>query len=211
MGKTQLDLQQIKEMFVFIAKKMIESKDILTNADQAIGDGDHGIGMARGFEAVRQKLIESEFNTLGELLKAIGMSLLSSIGGAAGAIFGTFFKGSAKNLDDYAVLNSESLSMMLLDGLLAVKVRGKAEPGDKTMVDALEPAASKARRLIDQPLDLALAEISEEANKGMEKTKNMIATIGKSKTLGERSLGYPDPGAISISLILKYMSEFVKD
>ena len=95
MGKVELNLQETKEMFIFVSKKMIESKDILTQADQAIGDGDHGIGMARGFESVIDKISESEFNTLGELLNAIGMTLLTSIGGAAGAIFGTLFRGAA--------------------------------------------------------------------------------------------------------------------
>lgn len=206
-----LDMQKTKEMFIFVAKKIIENKDILTKADQVIGDGDHGIGMARGFETVKEKLSQSNFNTLGELLKFIGMNLLTSIGGAAGAIFGTFFRGAAKNLDDCKSLNSQSLSILLSDGLEAVKIRGKAESGDKTMIDALEPAAIEAKQLIKQPLNKALTIISEESRKGMENTKNMVATIGKAKTLGERSLGHPDPGAISISLILKYMLEFVQN
>ncbi len=211
MSKDQLNLQETKNMFIFVAEKIIENKEVLTIADQAIGDGDHGIGMARGFEAVKKKLLISDFNTLGELLNAIGTTLLTSIGGAAGAIFGTLFLGAAKNLDNCVILNSQSLSSILLDGLLTVKARGKAELGDKTMVDALEPAATIARQIIEQPLNEALAIISEKARKGMENTKNMIATIGKAKTLGERSIGHLDPGAISISLILKYMLEFVED
>lgn len=209
--KSQLNLKETKELFFFIAKKMIESKDLLTKADQAIGDGDHGIGMARGFEAVIEKLSKSEYDTLGDLLNAIGMTLLTSIGGAAGAIFGTWFKGASQNLKFDTILDSHTFSTILLDGLLAVKMRGKAELGDKTMVDALEPAATKARELVDAPLNEAITYISEEARIGMERTKDMIATIGKAKTLGERSLGHADPGAISTYLILKYMSEFIEN
>jgi len=209
MTKIELNLRETQEMFIYIGNKMIENKGILTSADQAIGDGDHGIGMARGFEAVTEKLNNSEFSTMGELFKSIGMELLTSIGGAAGAIFGTFFRGASKNLEEALVLNSENLSKCLWDGLFAVKKRGGAKLGDKTMVDALEPAAIKSKEFIEQPINVALSQICREAQKGMEQTKNMTAEIGKAKTLGERSLGHPDPGAISISLILKYMLDYI--
>ncbi len=210
MGKDRLNLEETREMFIVVAKGMLESKDILTKADQTIGDGDHGIGMARGFEAVVDKLSKSEFNTIRELLNAIGMTLLTSVGGAAGAIFGTLFRGAAKSLDEAAIFDSQALSTMLLDGLLAVKLRGKAEPGDKTMIDALEPAAKKARQLVGRPLNEVIVEVSEEARKGVEKTKGMIAKFGKAKALGERSRGHPDPGAISMHFILKFMAAFLK-
>ena len=210
MGKDRLNLEETREMFIVVAKGMLESKDILTKADQTIGDGDHGIGMARGFEAVVDKLSKSEFNTIRELLNAIGMTLLTSVGGAAGAIFGTLFRGAAKSLDEAAIFDSQALSTMLLDGLLAVKLRGKAEPGVKTMIDALEPAAKKARQLVGRPLNEVIVEVSEEARKGVEKTKGMIAKFGKAKALGERSRGHPDPGAISMHFILKFMAAFLK-
>ena len=129
--------------------------------------------------------------------------------GAAGAVFGTFFRGAAKNLADDAELNSKTLCMVLLEGLQAVQYRGKAKPGDKTMVDALEPASLKAREMENAPLDETLVQVSEAARQGMENTKDMVANLGKAKTLGERSLGHADPGAMSMYLILKYMAEFV--
>ncbi|MCP4622313.1 MAG: DAK2 domain-containing protein [bacterium] len=90
MGKTQLTVKEAEIMFIYVSKKMVDSKDALTQADKAIGDGDHGIGMARGFEAVGQKLETQSFTSVGELFKSIGMTLMTSIGGAAGAVFGTF-------------------------------------------------------------------------------------------------------------------------
>ena len=211
MGKPELSVQEVREMIVFVARGMIESKDRLTQADKAIGDGDHGIGMARGFESVIQKVEGQEFATLEALFKLVGMTLLTSIGGAAGAVFGTLFLGAAKNLKDQDVLTAKVFSRMLQDGLQAVKDRGRAKPGDKTMVDALEPAAAEARNRETAPLDEALAAIVEAARLGMEKTKEMVAAVGKAKTLGERALGHPDPGAVSIFLILDSMKEYIAE
>jgi len=211
MGELHLTVEEAKEMFIYVADKMMESKDALTQADKAIGDGDHGIGMARGFEAVRQKLETQSFTSIGDLFKSIGMTLLTSIGGAAGAVFGTLFRGAGKNTGEQFKLNSQILSLALRDGLQAVKDRGKAKPGDKTMVDALEPAAVKSAEMNAASLEEALAHTCEAARLGMEKTKEMIATLGKAKPLGPRSLGHPDPGALSTYLIFKYMLEFVRE
>jgi dihydroxyacetone kinase-like protein len=209
MTKDQLTIIQTLEMFLFVAKRMVDSKDILTEADKKIGDGDHGVNMARGFQAVIKKLEEKSFLTLGDILSSIGMCLLNSVGGAAGAIFGTFFRGGAKNLMQETVFNSRTLSIMLSDALEAIKQRGKAKLGDKTMVDALEPAVMISKETISLSLSDALSLIIKEAEKGVEKTKEMVATIGKAKTLGERSLGFSDPGAISTSMILRYMLEYI--
>ena len=205
----ELNLNETKQMFIYVSKRMIESKDQLTKADQAIGDGDHGIGMARGFEAVLKMLETSDFEMLDELFKAIGKKLLMTIGGAAGAIFGSFFMGAGDNLKYKFKFGSQQLDYMLKDGLLAVILRGDAKEGDKTMADALFPAATKSGELINEPLSQALFKVAEKAREGMEATKNMVAKIGKAKTLGERSLGHPDPGAISIYLILKFMYDYV--
>ena len=211
MGKSELSIEEARAMIVFVAHRIIECKDRLTQADKAIGDGDHGIGMARGFESVLTKVEEQEFAGLETLFKLVGMTLLTSIGGAAGAVFGTLFLGSARCLADQEVLTAEVFSRMLQDGLKAVKDRGQAKPGDKTMVDALEPAAEEARKRETAPLDEALAAIAEAARLGMEKTKEMTASVGKAKTLGERSLGHPDPGAVSIFLILESMKEYTEE
>jgi len=209
MASTALTIAEATDMFIEVARSMVESQDLLTQADKAIGDGDHGIGMARGFEAVGQKLEAQPPATVGELLKSTGMTLMTSVGGASGAIFGIFFRGGAKNAGDRAQFDAQMLSLMLGDGLQAVQDRGKATPGDKTMVDALAPAASRAAELAASPLGEALPAAAEAARKGMEQTKDLVASIGKAKTLGERSLGHADPGALSTYLILKFMSDYV--
>jgi dihydroxyacetone kinase-like protein len=210
MGKSQLGLQETKAMFIHLAVRMVESKDLLTQADKAIGDGDHGVGMARGFEAIHQKLEDGEFEEIETLINTVGMTLMTSVGGAAGAVFGTFFRGGARRLGGRQTFDSESLSLMLLDGLDAVRARGKAKPGDKTMVDALEPAASRSQELTSAFLDESLSAVAEAARKGMEATKEMVARVGKAKTLGERSLGHPDPGAVSTYLMLESMADYVR-
>ena len=211
MAISELSVQDAREMFLYVSRKMVESKDLLTQADKAIGDGDHGVGMARGFEAVAEKLEKQSFNNTGDLLKTIGTTLLMSVGGAAGAIFGTFFRGGAKDLENSPSLDSRALSRMLLDGLEAVRQRGGAKVGDKTMVDALQSAAIKSEDMSSAPLFESLPAVAGAAEQGMEKTKEMIASIGKAKTLGERSLGHADPGAISTYLILQFMTEFVTE
>lgn len=209
MSKTQLNLQETKGMFIFISEKMISHKDILTEADKAIGDGDHGIGMAKGFEAVRLKMESQDFETLAAMLKAVGMALMSSIGGASGAIFGTLYQGAAKQMGERTVFDAEALSILLTEGLEAVKKRGKAKLGDKTMVDALEPAALAAQEQASASLDAALTAATGAAKGGVESTKDMVATMGRAKSLGDRALGHPDPGAISTHLIFECMTEYV--
>ncbi len=208
MGRSQLQVQQAREMLITVARKMIDSTDLLTQADKAIGDGDHGIGMARGFEAVLTKLEGQQFSSIGQLFKTVGMALMTSIGGASGAIFGTLFREMGKNQNDTEIIDAHRFSQMLFDGLQAVKKRGKSHAGDKTMIDALEPAALASKHHLSSPLDQALTAIAEAARLGMEQTKEMVATVGKAKTLGQRAVGHPDPGAISLSLILTCMAEY---
>jgi dihydroxyacetone kinase-like protein len=209
MSSAQLTTEEAREMLEFVARKFIENQDALTQADRLIGDGDHGVGMARGFEAVCQKLGNSAFGSLDELFNATGMALLTSIGGASGAIFGTLFRGGARGLKGRGSLDAEGLALFLHEGLEAVKERGKAKPGDKTMLDVLEPAAVKAMQVNTQPLDAALRALVAVAEQGVEATKGMVAVTGKAKTLGERSLGHPDPGAISMYFMLKFMAEYL--
>jgi dihydroxyacetone kinase-like protein len=209
MGKTHLTIQETKGMFIFVSEKMIAHKDVLTEADKAIGDGDHGIGMAKGFEAVRLKMESQDFETLADMHKAVGMALMSSIGGASGAIFGTLYQGAARQMGGRTEFDAEAFALLLSEGLAAVQKRGKAKLGDKTMVDALDPAASAAREQASASLHEALTAATRAAESGVESTKDMVATMGRAKSLGERALGHADPGAISTHLILKCMMEYV--
>ncbi|MHC5536883.1 DAK2 domain-containing protein, partial [Singulisphaera rosea] len=147
MGKNLLTTDEARQMFLHVAGVLIDKKDELSQADREIGDGDHGCTMARGFEAVQQQLEGHTYTDLVEMLKEIGGAFLSQGGGASGAIFGTLFRGGARHLADDRVFDAQSLARFLNDGLQAVQERGKARLGDKTMVDALEPAARRAAEL----------------------------------------------------------------
>lgn len=209
MAKAQLTLPETAAMMRHVAAGIEANQHVLSEADQVIGDGDHGSGMARGFEAVRAKLASETFTSLDQLFKTVGTTLMATMGGASGAVFGTLFRGGAKNLGGQTAFTSDALSRMLLDGLQAVQERGKAKVGDKTMVDALEPAALKAQEMAGAPLHESLPAVAEAARQGMEYTKTIVATMGRAKTLAERSLGHPDPGAVSTHLIFQFMAEYV--
>jgi dihydroxyacetone kinase-like protein len=197
-------------MLVHVARRMEESESVLTDADRATGDGDHGIGMARGFEAVRRELAGSPADTVSELLDATGRTLITSVGGASGILFGMFFRGGAAALGSREMFDADALRRFLTEGTAEVRKRGKAAPGDKTMVDALVPAVEAAAAAANEDsLAAVLSAASEAARRGVDETKGMVARTGKARSLGERSLGHPDPGALSASLILAAMAEFV--
>ena len=206
-----LNAVEVTTMLREVAAGVIARKDLLTQADKAIGDGDHGIGMARGFEAVLARLDELSTPGVDEVLSSVGKTLMMSIGGASGAVFGTLFGAGGAALGGRPVFGAEELSLFLCKGLDAVKKRGKANPGDKTMVDALEPAALESERHVRSPLDRALAAVASASRKGMENTKGMVAKMGKARTLGERSLGHADPGALTMSIILELMRAHVRN
>lgn len=194
----------VKARLIRACEAIVAAQDDLTAADQAIGDGDHGLGMARGFKAARIALETKPAATPGELFKLVGMAILSTAGGASGAVFGTLFLGAAKALDG-ATLDAASYAKALQAGASAVMARGGAKAGDKTMLDALVPAAVAASTATN--FESALAAAAEAARSGAAATANMIATTGKAKTLGQRSLGHRDPGAISMSIILAALAE----
>jgi dihydroxyacetone kinase-like protein len=211
MGMAQLTAAETAGMFCYVADAIDASVDRLTEADQAIGDGDHGVGMAHGFTAARQKLLAQPPGTVAGVLRTVGSALLSATGGAAGAIFGTLFRGGAKRLEGVAVFDAPALALFLEDGLQAVQDRGHAAVGDKTMVDALSPAATAARAAAGLLLNAALAAAAEAARAGMESTRDLLPAVGKAAPLGERALGHVDPGALSLSLILHAMATFAAD
>ncbi|MCG9623646.1 dihydroxyacetone kinase subunit L [Vibrio mediterranei] len=203
-----MDVLTAKNMMAYVAKNMVDSEPMLTKYDQAIGDGDHGIGMERGFLAV-QTLLTDEFQPedISKLMLKIGSTMMATMGGASGAIFGTLFRSGAKSIKGAEQLDTETLATFLAGGLQGVYDRGGAKPGDKTMIDALV-AAVEASEKLSGDLTKNLPTIAAASKQGVEATKDMIATTGKAKTLGERSLGHPDPGAVSMSLILQFMSEY---
>lgn len=206
-----MNLAQTKAMMLYIAEKMVESEPTLTALDQVIGDGDHGIGMKRGFAAVMVQLQDPAFHAhdIGDFFTQVGTKLMTSMGGASGAIFGTLFRAGGKSVTGEMTLNSNVLCKLLNDGWQAVYLRGNAKPGDKTMVDALAAAAETAQKTQDEPLKQALPQIAKAAMAGAEQTKQMIAVFGRAKNLGERAIGHIDPGSVSMAYILQYMSDYL--
>lgn len=206
----QLDVEGTRSMLLAVADKVIAGKDQLTAADRAIGDGDHGIGMARGFEATRQALERSPATTIAEPFKAVGMAIMSKTGGAAGAVFGTWFRAAGQGAGDAETLDAALFARMLRQGLEAVQKRGGAKPGDKTMVDVLVPATEAAEANVALGLADMLDRVVEAARAGVEHTREMVATVGKAKTLGDRALGHPDPGSVSTCMIFEACRDFAR-
>ena len=209
MGKQSLSVDETVAMMRSVADKIIESEPVLTDADRALGDGDHGVGMERGMTAVKEKLDEGGFASVDKVFTAVGMAMMSSMGGASGAIFGTLFRGGGKSIGASESFDAAALASLLREGCDGVMKRGGAKPGDKTMIDALDPAAQVAGENLGTPLDEALAKVAAAGEAGRDASEGMIATMGRAKTLGESSLGKPDAGAVSVAIILRQMSDFV--
>jgi len=186
-----------------------EQKQYLTGLDAAIGDGDHGINMDRGFQTVLVKLAPVRDKDVGTLLKTTGMALVGSVGGAGGPLYGTFFLRAGAALDGKAEVSDGDLVGALAAGLKGVVERGKANPNDKTMVDALTPAIEQAKQALDNgaPLEQALTAAADAAEKGMKATIPLKALKGRASYLGDRSIGHQDPGATSSYLMLRALSD----
>ena len=188
---------------------MAENKEYLTSLDSAIGDGDHGINMDRGMRAVMTKIEGLPEGDIGTLLRTVGMALVSSVGGAGGPLYGTLFMqmGAATKGKPEITLNDWADAVDA--ALKGVQSRGKAEPGDKTMVDALGPAAEALRAAAGNgtELDAALKSSTEAAREGMEATTPLVARKGRASYLGERSAGHQDPGATSSYLLIRCAEE----
>ncbi len=193
----------IKEM----ARAMEENKTYLTQLDSAIGDGDHGINMHRGFKKVLEKMPEVEDKDIGTLFRTAGMSLVSAVGGAAGPLYGTYFMQWGKVAQGKDELSNGDFLEMLQAGLEGVKQRGKAQVGEKTMVDALEPAVQAFQEADQAGEDFVacLRAAVEAAIRGRDSTVDMVAIKGRASYLGERSRGHQDPGATSSVLLLESM------
>jgi phosphoenolpyruvate---glycerone phosphotransferase subunit DhaL len=176
----------------------------LTELDAAIGDGDHGTNMARGFTAVRKKLEATVTEDLGSLFKLVGMTLVSTVGGAAGPLYGGFFLEMAKVTSGKACLEKDEVSTVLAAGLKDVKRRGKAEVGDKTMVDALSAAVAALESA--KELCAAFRAAADAARTGAEATTLLEARKGRASYLGQRSIGHQDPGATSSGLLFEALA-----
>lgn len=196
-----------------IGEIIAANKEELTNLDAAIGDADHGINMARGFQAVGVKLkgLTSEADAA-MVLKTVGMTLITTVGGASGPLYGTAFLRAAAMGQGKHQLTAAHAAEMLAAAISGIKERGKAVRGEKTMLDALEPAyeAFKKAEQAGKSLAECFAEARQSAFEGVVYTKSIIATKGRASYLGERSIGHQDPGATSSYLILSALEEFCR-
>ncbi len=206
-----ISIEKTAEMIIASCDSIVASKDLLTEVDSKIGDGDHGIGMSGGMAKAKDELLaKAPFEDINTVFKTAGMAMLNSMGGASGVIFGSLFLGGIKKLEKITELDGETFSLMMRKALDTVKMRGKAEVGDKTMVDALEPAVLAMEALEDKSdLRKVLEAASSAAEKGVEDSKKYIAKFGKAQYLGERAVGFQDAGATSISIIFKSMFEYL--
>lgn len=201
-----VNAEQLRTILTQACQAIVDAKELLGEADRATGDGDHGTGMSRGFGAGLEALKDAELSTVGDAFKAVGMAVLSTSGGASGAVFGTMFRAPAKALGGEE-MDAEGYAAGLEAAVEKVMARGKAEPGQKTMLDALIPAAEAARASVSEGLAASSRAAANAAEQGSEATKDMIAKVGKAKSLGERSLGHKDPGSISASILLTTIAD----
>ena len=196
---------QVKETIYKITNKINEEKDFLTDLDNAIADGDHGMNLARGFLAVEEMLKTSEEKDLGLIFKNIGMKLVSTVGGAAGPLYGTAFLRAANPVNGKEEISTSDFIACLEVAIEGVKFRGKSTTGEKTMLDSMVPAFNEIKKTYEETNDTKKAFEAgiKAAYDGIEFTKTIAATKGRASYIGERSIGHQDPGATSFTFILE--------
>lgn len=188
-----VELTTLKKWIELFAKEVTENKETLNKLDSDIGDGDHGSNMVRGVTAVKEKLDGSEYDNLSDFFKDVGMTLVSKVGGASGPLYGSAFISMAKVAKD-----SDDLAELIEAGLEGIKKRGKAEPGEKTMIDEWVPVLDAIKG------DALTSEVIQDS---LQKTKDMKATKGRASYLGDRSIGHIDAGAQSSAYLFETLLE----
>ena len=207
-----IDATRLKAMVGHIAETIEQEKDCLCALDGVIGDADHGIAMSLGFGAARDAvdgLDETADPTM--VLNTAAKSFLNAVGASSGPLYATALMRGAAAVKGKAELAAEDVIAMLQAMAKGIQDRGKAELGEKTMIDAWLPAASAAGEALSQGLTRALSAASEAAHAGAEATKNMVASKGRAERLGERSLGHMDPGAASAAMVIEAMRKSLTD
>lgn len=208
---TTITLATLTDWLANFAQAATEQQSYLTELDSAIGDADHGANMARGMTAVIEKIGAEPSGTADELFKKVGMTLVTSVGGASGPLYGTFFLRMAASLGAVAEVDAAGLGSALRAGLEGLVQRGKPELGDKTMFDALTPAldAYDAGIGAGQSIAEALTAAAAAAAEGRDGTKDLVARKGRASYLGERSIGHIDPGSASAHLMMEALAKAV--
>ncbi|HPJ26348.1 MAG TPA: dihydroxyacetone kinase subunit DhaL [Synergistaceae bacterium] len=207
-----MDVPGFLKAIYLMAETTVAQKQYLTELDSAIGDADHGINMERGFSKVAAKLQSGSYSDLGDLSKDVAMVLMQSVGGASGPIYGTLFMRMSMKLKGNSEMDLPLFSQAFDAGLQGICDLGKAELGDKTMVDALTPAVEALHEALERGENLAsgLDAAVEAVRKGMEETIPMVARKGRASYLGDRSAGHQDPGATSSYYLLSAFRDAAK-
>ncbi len=211
--KNHITVEELKQMILYVAEQVIKNEEYLTQIDLAIGDGDHGKGMSLGFREVRHELSRMQFANVEEVFVATGNILVDTMGGASGVLFGTMFISGTIRRQVGLTMDLQDFAEIFRCSLNAIKERGKAKCGDKTMVDALEPAVValekgvEKRRGLCEGMELA----AKAAWEGVESTKNVQARFGRAKYFGEKAVGHQDAGATSVWIIFRSMADWMKD
>lgn len=207
----QVDSAAVRRWLSAAADAVAAQRDLLTALDAAIGDGDHGVNMSRGMSAVRQALADAGPGTPGGDLVLAGRTLISTVGGASGPLYGAALRGAGRSLGDGESAAPAQLAAALGAALEAIRRLGGAEPGDKTMVDAWAPAVAALEAAIEagRPLAEAVAAAAAAAEEGMRATVPLRARKGRASYLGERSEGHQDPGATSSALLFRALADAV--
>jgi dihydroxyacetone kinase-like protein len=201
---------EVKQTIFKIVEVIDQNRDFLSSLDAAIGDGDHGFNLSKGFNAAKNNIEKQNPATIAELLKVTASALIATVGGASGPLFGTMFLKASTYMKDKDSFSLEDFTECLNVATEGVMQRGKAVKGEKTMLDALIPALESLRESKGESASDALEKAVAAANAGVEYTKTIIATKGRASYLGERSIGCADPGATSSAMLLETVYNCVK-
>jgi len=206
------DYALMKRFLLALAAKIMNEKDHLNKLDAACGDGDFGVGMYLGFKSAQKAVEEHTTGDIGTLLSNTGSAILSSVGGASGPVFGTFFAEMGEKAKGKSEIQLGDLATMLEGSLEGICLRGRAKVGDKTLVDALEPAVKSLRESVSRKIELLPAlQVMVEASKcGCESTADLVAKHGKARYLGEQAVGHIDPGAYLVQIIFETLLSVYK-
>lgn len=206
-----MNTAEMVNMLNAVSTTAIDAKEELCQLDSYVGDGDHGFTVERGFSAVKDMLADSEFSTPKEALEATGDELADTMGGAIGLIIGGLFTGGAEAMEDKDDLEAKDIYTLLSAGLEEIKLVGGAKEGDRTLIDALSPACDAFKAAMDEgkPMGECISSAADAAEAGAKATADMVAKKGRAKFLQEESKGYVDAGAVTMSKLIRAMSDYI--
>lgn len=207
-----MDTKETLKMMQAVCEATIGAKEELCKLDSYVGDGDHGFTVERGFKAVKEELESGDYKSPVAVLEATGDALADTMGGAIGLIIGGLFTGGAEAIGDAAEIGIDEMGTFFQGGLEEIKMIGGAQEGDRTLIDALSPASQAYQKAAAEGLNLCgcLEKAADAAEAGSKATANMVAKKGRAKFLQEESRGYVDAGSVTMSIIIRAMSDYVK-